>query len=67
MSLIKPGAPDPGKWGYDLGNNNGWGNNELEYYTNRADNVIVADGKLKIMLKKENFSGLHLYIGPFAF
>jgi beta-glucanase (GH16 family) len=53
----KAGAPDPGKWGYDLGNNNGWGNNELEYYTNRADNVIVADGKLKIMLKKENFSG----------
>jgi len=51
------GAPDPGKWGYDLGNNNGWGNNELEYYTNRSENVVVADGKLKIMLKKENYNG----------
>jgi beta-glucanase (GH16 family) len=53
----KAGAPDPGKWGYDLGNNNGWGNNEVQYYTNRTDNVTVADGKLKITLKKENFSG----------
>ena len=53
----KAGAPDPGKWGYDLGNNNGWGNNELEYYTNRPENVIVADGKLKIMLKKEAYNG----------
>ncbi len=27
-------APDSfGDWGYDLGNNNGWGNNENEYYT----------------------------------
>lgn len=53
----KAGAPDPGKWGYDLGNNNGWGNNEVEYYTNRPENVIIADGKLKIMLKKENYNG----------
>jgi len=53
----KAGAPDPGKWGYNLGNNNGWGNNELEYYTSRPENVIVADGKLKIMLKKENYNG----------
>ncbi|TFF38558.1 family 16 glycosylhydrolase [Mucilaginibacter psychrotolerans] len=55
----KAGAPDPGKWGYDLGNNSGWGNNELEYYTNRADNAVVADGKLKITLKKEAFSGFN--------
>ncbi len=26
------GAPDTTKWGYDLGGN-GWGNQELEYYT----------------------------------
>ncbi len=45
------GAPDPGKWGYDLGNNNGWGNNELEYYTNRTDNAVVSNGTLKINLK----------------
>lgn len=51
-----PGAPDPSKWGYDLGAG-GWGNNELQYYTNRPENVIVSNGTLKIMLKKETFSG----------
>ncbi|OOQ59902.1 family 16 glycosylhydrolase [Mucilaginibacter pedocola] len=55
----KAGAPDPGNWGYDLGNNNGWGNNELEYYTNSSNNVIVADGKLKITLKKEAMAGFN--------
>jgi hypothetical protein len=56
-----PGAPDPAKWGYDLGdgcpNNCGWGNNELEYYTNRPENVTVSGGTLKIKAIKENFSG----------
>jgi uncharacterized protein (TIGR03437 family) len=31
--------PDPSKWTYDLGNNNGWGNSELETYTNQALNA----------------------------
>jgi beta-glucanase (GH16 family) len=31
--------PDPAKWTYDLGNNNGWGNRELETYTNSVQNV----------------------------
>lgn len=31
--------PDPAKWTYDLGNNNGWGNNELENYTNQPLNA----------------------------
>jgi beta-glucanase (GH16 family) len=53
-----PGAPDPSKWGYDIGTgNNGWGNNELEYYTNRPENVIVSDGTLKIFAQKENYNG----------
>ena len=51
------GPPDPTKWGYDIGANNGWGNNEKEYYTKRSDNVIVSDGTLKIMLKKESYQG----------
>lgn len=51
-----PGAPDPAKWGYDLGAG-GWGNNELQYYTNRADNAVVSNGTLKIIAKAENFSG----------
>ena len=33
--------PDPAKWTYDLGNNNGWGNRELENYTNLVQNVHV--------------------------
>ena len=52
------GAPDASKWGYDIGTgSNGWGNNELQYYTNRPENVTVSNGTLKIILKKENFSG----------
>ena len=50
------GAPDPAKWGYDLGAG-GWGNNELQYYTNRLENAIVEGGVLKIKLIKEDYSG----------
>ena len=53
-----PGAPDASKWGYNIGTNgDGWGNNELEYYTNRSSNVVVANGVLKINAIKENYSG----------
>ncbi len=31
--------PDSTKWTYDLGNNNGWGNRELESYTDTAQNI----------------------------
>ncbi len=51
-----PGAPDPAKWGYDIGAG-GWGNNELQYYTNRLENAQVSTGTLKITLKAESFSG----------
>lgn len=52
------GAPDPAKWGYDIGTgSSGWGNNELEYYTSRTDNVIVSNGTLKITAKKESYNG----------
>jgi beta-glucanase (GH16 family) len=52
------GAPDPAKWGYDIGTGSGgWGNNELEYYTNRPENVIISGGTLKITAKAEAYSG----------
>jgi beta-glucanase (GH16 family) len=52
------GLPNPAKWGYDLGTGSGgWGNNEVQYYTNRSDNAVCINGNLKITLKKENFSG----------
>ena len=31
-----PGAPDPERWGYDLGGS-GWGNNELQFYTGEGN------------------------------
>lgn len=52
------GSPNSGKWGYDIGTGSGgWGNNELQYYTNRTDNAVVLNGKLIITAKKEAFSG----------
>ena len=41
------GAPDAANWTYDLGAG-GWGNDELQTYTNSAQNVIVENGLLKI-------------------
>jgi len=53
-----PGTPDDSKWTYDIGTGqDGWGNRELQYYTDRADNVIIEDGILKIIAKREDFEG----------
>lgn len=52
------GQPTSQKWTYDLGTGDwGWGNGEAQYYTQRAENVTVANGVLKITAKKENFQG----------
>lgn len=52
------GAPNNAIWGYDIGTgNNGWGNNELEYYTDNSDNIKVVDGMLQITAKKQAFMG----------
>ncbi len=49
------GLPDSSKWNFDVGGD-GWGNNELQYYTaNRKDNARVKKGKLIIETHKENF------------
>ena len=50
------GAPDPAKWGYDIGGH-GWGNNELQYYADSTDNAFVADGVLTIAARKEKKEG----------
>lgn len=50
------GLPDSNKWGYDLGGS-GWGNNELQYYTNSTDNASVGAGTLKITARKEAKEG----------
>lgn len=52
------GAPDPAVWNYDIGTgDNGWGNNESQYYTDRSENIIVENGLLKITARAEEFSG----------
>lgn len=52
-----PGLPDNQKWSYDAGGN-GWGNNELQYYTDkRPENARIEDTVLIIETRKENFSG----------
>ncbi len=51
-------------WAYDLGNGfyfdgdfiNGWGNNELQCYTDHASNVYLEDGSLVIRAIKEDAS-----------
>ena len=41
--------PDPAKWNYDLGGG-GWGNDELETYTNSANNVF-QDGNGNLVIR----------------
>ncbi|NQW99313.1 glycoside hydrolase family 16 protein, partial [bacterium] len=48
--------PDAAKWGYDIGGS-GWGNNELQYYTNRTENARIEDGRLVIEARAEPFGG----------
>ena len=49
--------PDATKWTYDIGNG-GWGNQELQYYTNRPENVSLdGNGNLVITAKSESFGG----------
>lgn len=49
---------NPSNWKYDIGvGSNGWGNNELEYYTNRPANANIENGNLQIIAKKEAYGG----------
>ena len=53
---------DMSKWSYQFGTGReigltGWGNNELQYYTDREENVRVEDGKLHITAQQELYEG----------
>jgi beta-glucanase (GH16 family) len=51
------GLPDPAKWGYDVGGH-GWGNKELQYYTERRkENARVEDGRLIIEARRDGWEG----------
>jgi beta-glucanase (GH16 family) len=47
--------PDPSRWVYDLGGD-GWGNQELETYTDRAENARIEGGALVITARAEKFT-----------
>jgi len=51
--------PDPEKWGYDIGvGQDGWGNQELQYYTDSADNASMdGEGNLVITARQEAVQG----------
>jgi len=49
-------APDSSKWVVESGGS-GWGNKELEYYTDRSRNVRQENGHLVIEAIKEKFTG----------
>jgi beta-glucanase (GH16 family) len=49
-------APDPAKWVSDIGGG-GWGNNELQSYTDRRENSVIRGGALVIRAARETFTG----------
>ncbi|MDT4988698.1 MAG: hypothetical protein QOI74_2792, partial [Micromonosporaceae bacterium] len=56
-------APDTTKWGRDLGGG-GFGNNELEFYTNGAANAAMdGQGHLVITARRENPSNNQCWYG----
>lgn len=47
-------------WTAEIGTgHNGWGNNELQYYTNRRENLQVTGGNLVITARKESYGGMN--------
>src|SRR5258708_10094199 len=56
FSAANGSLPDSTKWTMETGGG-GWGNNELETYTNRPQNAHVQDGNLVITAAKETYTG----------
>ena len=56
FSAANGSLPDSSKWIMETGGG-GWGNHELESYTNRARNVHVQSGNLVITARKESYQG----------
>jgi beta-glucanase (GH16 family) len=56
FSSANGSAPDSTKWTYDIGGG-GWGNQELESYMSRPQNVQIQNGNLVITALQENYTG----------
>lgn len=50
------GKPDPAKWNTETGGT-GWGNEELQYYTDSESNAYVENGVLTITAREEQVGG----------
>src|SRR6056297_1365466 len=53
---------DQSKWSYQYGTGEDegldrWGNNELQYYTEREENIYLEDGFLTITAQEEDYEG----------
>ncbi len=52
---------DRSKWNVEIGNGYpdlvGWGNNEVQYYSDRKENLEVSNGSLKITARNDGFGG----------
>jgi beta-glucanase (GH16 family) len=56
-------APNSSRWRYDIGGS-GWGNQELEYYTNSTSNAAHdGAGNLVITARRENPAGYSCWYG----
>lgn len=56
FTAVNGSSVDPAKWSFDIGGN-GWGNHELQTYTNRPVNSVIENGFLVIKVLKETFTG----------
>lgn len=62
---------DTTKWKYDTGTGAayglwGWGNNELQYYTNSTNNIFVEDGYLTIRALEESKKDTNGYTADYT-
>ena len=48
---------DTNHWKFETGNHHGWGNHELEYYTDSSSNAYVSNGILHIVARRESTNG----------
>jgi predicted outer membrane repeat protein len=61
--------PNPANWGYEIGDGTvngipGWGNSELQYYTNSPDNAATDGSGNLVITAKEADGSLTCYYGP---
>lgn len=49
-------AINTANWKFESGGG-GWGNNELQNYTNRPENILINNGQLLLIARKEPYNG----------